>query len=476
VCRAPCILDRFFLMFLDVSSEDTIAAVATPAGQAGIGIVRMSGPEARKIVEKIFKPRNPANSLRSHRLCLGRLIDPASGASIDEVLVSYMAAPHTYTREEVVEINSHSGPVLLEQILKILLREGARLARPGEFTFRAFMNGRMDLTQAEAIIDLINAQSERGLHLASNQIHGRLRAEIERLRQKAVDLLAHIEVVIDFPEEELSLLNRQETAERVQKELLQPVFRILSAYGERKLWLEGLKTVLVGRVNVGKSSLLNRLLNEEKAMVTPIPGTTRDIIESTIHMEGLPLRLMDTAGFRKVRGKLEKIGIDRAEQKMEEADLVLLLIDQSRPLHQDDLNLVDRVRDKRTVIVINKTDLPARINEETLKTLATGVLQVRISALKGEGIVELRKAIREVITGGIDTSDVGIAPSLRHKEALEHASGHFNKSASHLREGLPFEIIAADLQQGLEALGEIVGETTNEEVLDRIFSQFCIGK
>ena len=262
----------------------------------------------------------------------------------------------------------------------------------------------------------------------------------------------------------------------MREELLQPVFQILSAYGERKLWLEGLKTVLVGRVNVGKSSLLNRLLNEERAMVTPIPGTTRDIIESTIHMEGLPLRLMDTAGFRKVRGKLEKIGIDRAEQKMEEADLVLLLIDQSRPLHQDDLNLLDRVRDKRTVIVINKTDLPARINEETLKTLATGVPQVRISALKGEGIVELRKAIREVITGGIDTSDVGIAPSLRHKEALERASGHFNKSASHLREGLPFEIVAADLQQGLEALGEIVGETTNDEVLDRIFSQFCIGK
>jgi tRNA modification GTPase len=463
-------------MLLDASNEDTIAAVATPAGQAGIGIVRMSGPEARKIVEKIFRPRNPANSLQSHRLCLGLLIDPASGASIDEVLVSYMAAPHTYTREEVVEINSHSGPLLLEQILKILLREGARLARPGEFTFRAFMNGRMDLTQAEAIIDLINAQSERGLQLASNQIHGRLRAQIERLRQKAVDLLAHIDVAIDFPEEELSLLDRQGTAERVERELLEPVCRILSGYGERKLWLEGLRTVLVGRVNVGKSSLLNRLLNEEKAMVTPIPGTTRDIIESTIHMEGLPLRLMDTAGFRKVRGKLEKFGIDRAEQKMHEADLVLLLIDQSRPLHQEDLNLLDRVRNKRTVIVINKTDLPARMNEETLDTLAAGVRRTRISALKGEGIEELRKAIREAITAGIDTSDVGVAPSLRHKEALDRASGHFDKSAFHLREGLPFEIIAADLQQGLEALGEIVGETTSEEVLDRIFSQFCIGK
>jgi tRNA modification GTPase len=463
-------------MFLNASNEDTIAAVATPAGQAGIGIVRLSGPEARKIAEKVFRPRSPADSFQSHRLYLGHLIDPASGAPIDEVLVSFMAAPHTYTREEVVEINSHSGPLLLEQILKILLREGARLAKPGEFTFRAFMNGRMDLTQAEAIIDLINAQSERGLQLASNQIHGRLRAEIERLRQKAVDLLAHIEVAIDFPEEEFGLLHREETAGRVQEELVDPVSRILSGYGERKLWLEGLKTVIVGRVNAGKSSLLNRLLNEEKAMVTPIPGTTRDVIESTIHMEGLPLRLMDTAGFRKVRGKLEKIGIHRAEQKMEEADLVLLVIDLSRPLHAEDLDLLARVRNKRAVVVLNKIDLPARVSGEALEPLAVGLPQVRISALKGDGIEALRKSIREVITVGIDTTDLGVAPSLRHKEALERASGHFENSVSNLREGLPFEIIAADLQEGLEALGEIVGETTSEEVLDRIFSQFCIGK
>ena len=469
-------MHRFFPMFRNASNEDTIAAVATPAGQAGIGIVRMSGPEARKIAERIFRPRNPVDSFQSHRLYLGHLIDPASGASIDEVLVSYMAAPHTYTREEVVEINSHSGALLLERILKILLREGARLAKPGEFTFRAFMNGRMDLTQAEAIIDLINAQSERGLQLASNQIHGLLRAEIERLRQKALDILAHVEVAIDFPEEEFSLLHREETADRVQEDLLDPVSGILSGYEERKLWLEGLKTVIVGRVNAGKSSLLNRLLNEEKAMVTPIPGTTRDIIESTIHMEGLPLRLMDTAGFRKGRGKLEKIGIHRAEQKMEEADLVLLVIDQSRPLHPEDLDLLARVQNKRTVVVLNKIDLPAKVNGKAFETMAVGIPRVRISALKGEGIEELRKAIREVITAAIDTTDLGVAPSLRHKEALDRASGQFERSVSNLREGLPFEIIAADLQEGLEALGEIVGETTNEEVLDRIFSQFCIGK
>jgi len=463
-------------MFLDASDKDTIAAVATPAGQAGIGIVRMSGPEARKIADKIFKPRNPVGAFQSHRLYLGQLIDPTSGTAVDEVLLSYMAAPHTYTREEVVEINSHSGPLLLEQILRILLREGARLAKPGEFTFRAFMNGRMDLTQAEAIIDLINAQSERGLQLASNQIRGGLRGEIEGLRQKAVDLLTHIEVAIDFSDEDVSLLNREETIRRVQNNLLDPVSRILSGYGERKLWMEGLKTVIVGRVNAGKSSLLNRLINEEKAMVTPIPGTTRDVIESTIHMEGLPLRLMDTAGFRKVRGTLEKIGIHRAEQKMEEADLVLLVIDQSRPLQRSDLDLLTRVQKKKAVVVLNKIDLPVGVKEKSLETRAAGLPRVRISALKGDGVEDLRKAIRDVITAGIDTSDLGVAPSLRHKEALERASGHFEKSVSNLRDGLPFEIIAADVQQGLEALGEIVGETTNDEVLDRIFSRFCIGK
>jgi len=254
------------------------------------------------------------------------------------------------------------------------------------------------------------------------------------------------------------------------------VSRMIAGYGERKLWLEGLKTAIVGRVNAGKSSLLNRLLNEEKAMVTPIPGTTRDVIESTIHMEGLPLRLMDTAGFRKVRGKLEKIGIRRAEQKLEEADLVLLVIDQSRPLQSEDLDLLARIQKKKAVVVLNKGDLPARVNQDALESTAVGLARVRISALKGEGIEELRKAIRDVITSGVDTTDLGIAPSLRHKEALDLASDHFQKSVSNLEEGLPFEIVAADLQEGLRALGEIVGETTREEVLDRIFSQFCIGK
>jgi len=463
-------------MWPNASDQETIAAIATPMGQAGIGIVRMSGPESRKILDRIFKPRTPVKDMQSHRLYLGQIVDPAWGAPMDEVLVSYMAAPHSYTREDVVEINSHSGPLLLGQILAILLREGARPAKPGEFTFRAFMNGRVDLTQAEAVMDLINAQSARGLQLACSQIHGRLRSEIETLRQQALDLLARLEVAIDFPEEDYGGLNREETALCLQKGLLDPVSRILSGYEQRKVWMEGIKTVIVGRVNAGKSSLLNRLLNEERAMVTPIPGTTRDVIESTIHLHGLPLRLTDTAGFRKGRGTLEKIGIHRAKQKMEEADLVLLVIDRSRPLHADDLDLLARVHGKSAVVVLNKIDLPARVNEKALETLAAGLHRVRISALKGEGIEELRQAIVEVTTSGLVTADLGVAPSLRHKEALERASRQFQAAASSLAKNLPLEIIAADLQGGLEALGEIVGATANEEVLDRIFSRFCIGK
>jgi tRNA modification GTPase len=338
------------------------------------------------------------------------------------------------------------------------------------------MNGRLDLTQAEAIIDLINAQSERGLRLASNQIRGGLRLEIEDLRQKVLDLQARIEVAIDFPEEDVGSLNREETARRVQEDLLAPASRILSGYGERKLWMEGLKTAIVGRVNAGKSSLLNRLLNEERAMVTPIPGTTRDVVESTIHLEGLPLRLMDTAGFRKVKGELEKMGVLRAEQTMEEADLVLLVIDRSRPLQTEDFDLLGRVREKKALVVLNKIDLPAKVSEEVLESKAGGLPRVRISALKGDGIEALRKAIRDVIASGIDTTDLGVAPGLRHKEALERASNHFEKSVANLKDGLPLELVAADLQWGLEALGEIVGETAGDELLDRIFSRFCIGK
>jgi tRNA modification GTPase len=457
--------------------KDTIAAVATPIGQAGIGIVRLSGPRAGEIVEKIFRPKRPTKRLQSHRLYLGYLIDPSSGQMIDEVLLSFMKAPHSYTREDVAEINSHSGYLLLSTILQIVLSEGARLAKPGEFTFRAFINGRIDLTQAEAIVDLINSKSERGLQLASEQIRGEFRAEIEGLRKKVVEILAHTEVAIDFPEEEYGDISREEVAQWIKRDLVAPIEDIMAAHAQRKIWMDGINTVIVGRVNAGKSSLLNRLLNEPRAIVTPIPGTTRDIIESTINIEGIPIRLMDTAGFRKVKGEVEKIGIHLTKEKLASADLSLIVIDQSRPLNQDDLNIIAKAKKNKSLILFNKVDLASKISEEELDGVLDGLRVVKISALTGEGIDGLRKAIRDhVITADVDSTSSHLAPNLRHRTALMDAFKYFSTASGNMREGLPLEVIALDLNSGLEALGEIIGETTNDEIIEKIFSEFCLGK
>jgi tRNA modification GTPase len=457
--------------------KDTIAAVATPIGQAGIGIVRLSGPRAEEIAEKIFRPKGPSKPLQSHHLYLGDLIDPASEQMIDEVLLSFMKAPHSYTREDVVEINAHSGYLLLSTILQIVLSEGARLAKPGEFTFRAFINGRIDLTQAEAIVDLINSKSERGLQLASEQIRGELGTKIEGLRKKVVEILAHTEVAIDFPEEEYGDISREEVAQWVERDLVKPIEDIMAAHAQRKIWVDGINTVIVGRVNAGKSSLLNRLLNEPRAIVTPIPGTTRDIIESTIHIEGIPIRLMDTAGFRKVKGEVEKIGIHLTKEKLASADLSLIVIDQSRSLNQDDMDIIAKAEKSKSLILLNKVDLESRISETELDGVLDGMRVVRISALTGEGIDGLRKAIRDhVITADVDSTSSHLAPNLRHRTALMEAFKYFRTASGNMREDLPLEVIALDLNSGLEALGEIIGETTHDEIIEKIFSEFCLGK
>jgi len=316
--------------------DDTIAAIATPFGLAGIGIIRISGPHAKAIGGKIFQPKRSLKDFESHRLYLGNLIDPSSDQMIDEVLLSYMRAPHSFTKEDVIEINSHSGHLLLSRILQIIINEGARLAEPGEFTFRAFSNGRIDLTQAEATVDLINARSTRGLELASRQIKGELRSEIEVLRQDTINILARAEVAIDFPDEEAEIFSRLDISHLLKNEVIKPIEKIISESGRQRIWFDGINTVIAGRVNVGKSSLLNRLLNEQRSIVTPIPGTTRDVIESIIHLEGIPLRLMDTAGIREVWDEVEQIGIQLAEKKLSEADLSLIMVDQSRPLDQID--------------------------------------------------------------------------------------------------------------------------------------------
>lgn len=459
------------------TDEDTISAIATPIGQAGIGIIRISGPLSAEIARKIFEPKRPIQGLKSHRLYLGYLRDPLSGSIIDEVLLSFMKAPHSYTREDVVEINSHSGYLLLSKILQIVLDHGARLARPGEFTLRAFLNGRIDLTQAEAVIDLINSKSERGLELSFQQIQGAFRKEIEELRQKAIDILANAEVAIDFPEDEVSIMSRDKTARQIQDEVVKPIEELIAAHAGKKIWVDGISTVIVGRVNAGKSSLLNRLLNEQRAIVTPVPGTTRDIIESTITIEGLPLRLMDTAGFGEARDEVEKIGIYLTKRRLKEADFLLVVIDESRPLNQDDLKIIDQARQKKAIIVINKIDLPPAIDQNDGQKIFSGFPVVRISALTGQGLNKLRKAIAAcLLKGDIDMTSSHIAPNLRHKQALTDAHKFFNSACKNTKEDSPMEIVALELKSGLDALGSIIGETTSDEVLDSIFSRFCLGK
>jgi len=457
--------------------EETIAAIATPIGQAGIGIVRVSGPLSSEIAGKIFRPKRPIKSLETHRLYLGHLYDPRCGDIIDEILLSFMKAPNSYTREDIIEINSHSGYLLLSKILQIVLDQGARLAKPGEFTLRAFLNGRIDLTQAEAVIDLINSKSGRGLALASRQIQGSFRENIDVLCQKVVDILAHVEVAIDFPEEETGILSRKETANKIKDEIIKPIETLIIAHESKKIWVDGINTVIVGRVNAGKSSLLNRLLNEQRAIVAPMPGTTRDIVESIITIDGLPMRLMDTAGFRKVRGEVERIGIHLTEQKLSEADFLLVVIDQSRPLNQDDFNIIAQSQGKKALVVINKIDLPSKISEAAKKKIFSGLPTVNISALTGQGIENLRTAVRDCILGSdIDMTSFDVSPNLRHREALIESNQSFKNAARNIEEEAPMEIIAMELKSGLDALGKIIGETTSEDVLHSIFSQFCLGK
>jgi len=456
--------------------QDTIAAIATPIGQAGIGIIRISGPLCLTIARKIFRPRNPVSPLKSHRLYLGDLCDPASGDPIDEVLVTFMRAPATYTREDVLEINSHSGYTLLSKILDILLSQGARLARPGEFTLRAFLNGRIDLTQAEAVVDLINSRSERGLCLASQHVRGAFRREIEALRQKAVHILAQVEAAIDFPETETDGVFQEKGPEEIDHHLITPIESLIGSC-ESRIWVDGIHTVIAGRVNAGKSSLLNRLLNEERAIVTAIPGTTRDVIESSLTIEGIPIRLIDTAGFRSVKDEVEQLGIALAKRKLAEADFVLIVIDQSQPLGRDDLDIFRQLQGKPALLVINKIDLPARLHEGADDEALSLFPSVRISALTGQGLDQLKTAMKEIILGDkMEPISSHAVPNARHRRALNQALKCFKDAALKTREDAPMEIVALELMSGLNALGEITGETTTEEVLDSIFSQFCLGK
>jgi len=461
---------------MDVHGE-TIAAIATPVGRGGIGIIKISGPDALAIAKRLFVPARPSAEIAARRLYLGHVIDTETGRVLDQVLLSYMKAPFSYTGEDVVELNSHSGHLILTSIMQILLNQGARLAEPGEFTFRAFMNGKMDLAQAEAVIDLIEARSEKGLQIASSHLAGAFSREIEAIRVSVMGILARVEAAIDFPEEEEVELKTDEIGEDLERAVIYPLISLIECGEENRLSIAGALTAIVGRSNTGKSSLFNRLLKQQRAIVTPDPGTTRDMIESEIILDGLPIRLMDTAGIRVSFDKAEQKGIEITEGTILDADLLILVFDGSVPVQEEDVDILERCRGRRLIAVLNKSDLPPVLGKNHIQELIPDATCVEVSALTGHGIEELRSAvIRDFKSRRNDVAYGHLAPNLRQTKALRSALQACERAGSELQKGSPAEITAFELRGAIEHLGEITGQGIGNDLLDEIFSRFCIGK
>ncbi len=475
-------------------TEDTIAAISTPPGCGGIGIVRLSGSNAIKIAEKIFrspKKKKLAQTL-SRRILYGHIINPKNKEILDEVLVSVMKAPDTYTREDIVEINCHGGIIPLRQVLELVTSKGARLAGPGEFTQRAFLNGRLDLAQAEAVLDVINALTEQSQKTALEQLGGGISKKIEALREELVNLTALVEACIDFPEEDIDPMSLNDIKTK-SLQINRSLQKLIDSARYGMILREGLKTAIIGRTNVGKSSLLNALLEHDRAIVTEMPGTTRDVIEECLNINGLPIRIMDTAGIRDVKNVAEKEGVKRSLRAMENADLVLLILDGSEKLHKTDRELIEKSNLKNTILVINKTDLPQKINLGNVlpakagnqkKTRIPGQARndarafniINISAKKGTGLDELRNKISETALQGPAESTTTVVTNVRHVRALEKARASLDSFISQADKNTSPEFLSVELRDALDAVGEIIGITTPDDVLNRIFSNFCIGK
>ncbi len=451
---------------------DTIAAVATPPGEGGIGIVRVSGPDSIPIVERIFHGKKPLSHGRNREMQYGFIKD-GEGQPIDEVLAVVMRAPRSYTREDVVEIHCHGGMAPLGRILELVLMGGARLAEPGEFTKRAFLRGRLDLSQAEAVMDVIRAQSDRGLQLAMEQLRGALGRRVAALRQDLLGALAELEARLDFPEEDIPPEDRGATCEIINR-CKMAIEELLAGFKGGRALREGVRTVILGRPNVGKSTLLNTLLGEERAIVTPIPGTTRDVIEEVVIIRGVPVRLVDTAGIRKGLDEVERLGVERARQQAARADLILLVIDGSVPLEEGDLRLMGELGGRQAIVLINKGDLPQKTFPEDVKAYLPEAPVLKVSLKDGWGLDELKKTIYDEAVG--QSLEGVMVASLRHAEALEEALGAVRAAGEAAVAGLSDELICIDLRAALAALGKITGESVDGDLLDEIFSRFCLGK
>ena len=469
--------------------HSTIVAIATPFGSAGIGIIRISGSKALPIAASIFcktgqaacfvngAGSEPREALKSHQLYHGHIVDPDNGRILDEVLVSAMFAPHSYTREDVVEINSHSGAIVLKNILDLVLKKGARLAEPGEFTKRAFVNGRIDLTQAEAVIDVINARTDKALEIATVHLKGDLKDRIESIREVLLRSLTEIEAAIDFPEDVGEILEPETAADTLRERVMAPLKTLVEQYLNAHILRDGMVLAVVGRPNVGKSSLMNRLIRKERVIVSPIPGTTRDFIEETLNIHGIPTVIADTAGLHATKDPIEVIGIKKTEEYINNADLILFMVDASCSLSEEDYNIYETVREKNMILVLNKSDL-VKDGVFLEKPQAWRISpSVTISALYDRGLDKLKDQIATSSMGDFKLEGRNtIIPNLRHKLAIDRSIKAIAAAVEGIQTHTPFELVAIDIKAAVASLGEIVGITVKEDILDQIFSRFCIGK
>lgn len=461
-----------------LTSDDTISAIATAIGEGGIGIIRISGNKAMAIADKLFisKSGKQVADILSHQIVYGNIVDPESSDTVDEAILLIMRAPRSYTCEDIVEIHCHGGPIPLKRILDLTLKHGARLAEPGEFTKRAFLNGRLDLAQAEAVIDIIRSKTDASLKVAVGNLSGRLSEQVKFLRQSILKMIAQLEAAIDFPEEDIEEAAAADVAQLIREARTQ-LNTLLATAQTGRILREGLATVIIGKPNVGKSSLLNALLREKRAIVTDIPGTTRDIIEEYVNIRGIPLKIIDTAGIRDTADVVEKIGVDRAKDLVGQADLILLLLDSSAPLSAEDRAVLALLPGKHAIILINKSDLPARLEMEEVERYTGGRLVLKISVAQEEGLAELEQAIADMVyRGQVSQGEAAFVNNVRHAAALRAAVERLADAAATIEANMPPDCIVIDLRAAWEKLGEVTGDTVGEDIIDQIFTQFCIGK
>jgi len=456
---------------------DTITSISTPMGEGAIGIVRLSGPQAIEIGDILYKGKKNLSEVETHTINYGHIIDPETNETVEEVMVSVLRAPKTFTREDIIEINCHGGILTINRILELTMTYGARMAEPGEYTKRAFLNGRIDLSQAEAVMDFIRSKTDRASKVAMNQIEGRLSDLIKKQRQSILEILAQVEVNIDYPEyddvEDATTDFLLEQSKRIKEEINQ----LLETGAQGKIMREGLSTVIVGRPNVGKSSMLNNLIQDNKAIVTEVAGTTRDVLEEYVNVRGVPLRLVDTAGIRDTEDIVEKIGVERSRKALSEADLILFVLNNNEPLTEDDQTLFEVIKNEDVIVIINKTDLEQRLDVSELREMIGDMPLIQTSMLKQEGIDELEIQIKDLFFGGeVQNQDMTYVSNSRHISLLKQARQSIQDAIDAAESGIPMDMVQIDLTRTWEILGEIIGESASDELIDQLFSQFCLGK